>query len=363
MLFSRLVVAAVALSVAAALPAPCESEEHNASQTVALKSSSHAQLAAKPTSKAKTSPVPPKKAAPPPPKKASPAPAKASPAPPKASPPPPNNAKANNGKGSKKTPPPPPAKNNNNNKGKATSTANKAGSKTSSAAAASKTTPPPNKAVGLPPPKNTATDSGVAGVIEGCVNPDGVTECFQILNVIGSCFSIPRPLANSVGFFLPPPGGNTCTLFTDEDCQDGGVIGAGQVAQAGQNSFICNATATADTTTTTTTTTSEAAANTAVGLPPPKNTATDSGVTGVIEGCTNPDGVTDCFQILNVLGSCFSIPRPLANNVAFFLPPPGGNTCTLFSDEDCQDGAEPVVGQVANIQQNSFICNATVAAA
>jgi len=89
-----------------------------------------------------------------------------------------------------------------------------------------------------------AQDSGVAGVVEGCTSADGSSGCFQILNVVGSCFSIPDPLANDVQFFLPAPT-TTCTLFTDEDCQDGGVAGQGAVAQIGQNSYICNATAAA----------------------------------------------------------------------------------------------------------------------
>jgi len=84
-------------------------------------------------------------------------------------------------------------------------------------------------------------DTGIADVVEGCTSADGSTGCFQILNAVASCFTIPEPLANNVEFFLPAPN-TTCTLFTDNDCLDGGVAGQGAVAQAGQNSYICNAT-------------------------------------------------------------------------------------------------------------------------
>ncbi|KZV77844.1 hypothetical protein EXIGLDRAFT_784710 [Exidia glandulosa HHB12029] len=55
------------------------------------------------------------------------------------------------------------------------------------------------------------------------------------------------------------------------------------------------------------------------------------GVKDVVDGCNNADGFTQCFATLgDSKQSCFTIPRPLANNVAFGLPPPS-STCTLFT--------------------------------
>ncbi|KZV92952.1 hypothetical protein EXIGLDRAFT_768483 [Exidia glandulosa HHB12029] len=62
-----------------------------------------------------------------------------------------------------------------------------------------------------------------------------------------------------------------------------------------------------------------------------ENDATDTSVKDVIDGCKNADGFTKCFATLgDFKQSCFTISRPLANNVAFVLPPPS-STCTLFT--------------------------------
>ncbi|KZV94403.1 hypothetical protein EXIGLDRAFT_835012 [Exidia glandulosa HHB12029] len=68
------------------------------------------------------------------------------------------------------------------------------------------------------------------------------------------------------------------------------------------------------------------------------NDAMDTGIKDV-EGCNNADGFTKCFEILgDSKESCFTIPRPLANNVAFWFPPPN-STCTLLTDERCTQNA------------------------
>jgi hypothetical protein len=214
-----------------------------------------------------------------------------------------------------------------------------------------------------------AVDSGIANVIEGCVNPDGVTECFEILGDLkNSCFTIPRPLAGQVAFWLPPPTG-VCSLFSDEDCTDNQEAALDVITNKNANSWSCVDAATAaaaaasSASAASATTTTGAASNTALAIPPPPNPHPDSGIANVIEGCVNPDGVTECFEILGDLKeSCFTIPNPLANQVAFWLPPPTG-VCQLFTDEDCTKGAEAALGQVANVKANSWSCTAAAAAA
>ncbi|KZV92957.1 hypothetical protein EXIGLDRAFT_836053 [Exidia glandulosa HHB12029] len=84
------------------------------------------------------------------------------------------------------------------------------------------------------------------------------------------------------------------------------------------------------------------------------NDATDTSVKDVIDGCKNADGFTKCFATLgDSKQSCFT---PLANNVAFGLPPPS-STCTLFTDED----GTPVLGAMPNLKQNSRSCVANAA--
>ncbi|KZV99939.1 hypothetical protein EXIGLDRAFT_831169, partial [Exidia glandulosa HHB12029] len=58
--------------------------------------------------------------------------------------------------------------------------------------------------------------------------------------------------------------------------------------------------------------------------------AADTGIKDVVDICLNKDGKMGCFEILgDGKDSCFTIPRPIGNNVAFFLPPPD-DTCELF---------------------------------
>ncbi|KZV93906.1 hypothetical protein EXIGLDRAFT_767659 [Exidia glandulosa HHB12029] len=97
----------------------------------------------------------------------------------------------------------------------------------------------------------------------------------------------------------------------------GGKGNAGAGAGAG-NAGAANATTTTSAAAETTT----AADNVA---------AADTGIKDVVEMCLNADGKTGCFEILgDSKDSCFTIPRPIGNNVAFFLPPPD-DTCELFT--------------------------------
>ncbi|EJD53818.1 hypothetical protein AURDEDRAFT_157065 [Auricularia subglabra TFB-10046 SS5] len=85
----------------------------------------------------------------------------------------------------------------------------------------------------------------IANVIQGCTNADGQTGCFQILaDTKGSCFTAPNPLAGNIQFFVPPPDA-TCQLFSDADCTQGGVAGAGVVSDTNQLAWACDAVAAA----------------------------------------------------------------------------------------------------------------------
>ncbi|KZV92975.1 hypothetical protein EXIGLDRAFT_717734 [Exidia glandulosa HHB12029] len=210
-----------------------------------------------------------------------------------------------------------------------------------------------------------AADTGIKDVVEMCLNADGKTGCFEILgDSKDSCFTIPRPIGNNVAFFLPPPD-DTCELFTDLDCTSNPTPAFEAISDIKQLSWSCLPTANATATTTTTdTATTTTAANNAIetGKDSNVNDATDTGIKDVIEGCNNADGFTKCFEILgDSQESCFTIPRPLANNVAFWLPPPN-STCTLFTDEDCSQNAfTPALGAIPNVKQNSWSCVANAA--
>ncbi|KZV79257.1 hypothetical protein EXIGLDRAFT_707349 [Exidia glandulosa HHB12029] len=69
--------------------------------------------------------------------------------------------------------------------------------------------------------------------------------------------------------------------------------------------------------------------------------------------------MTKCFEILgDSKESCFAIPRPPANNIAFWP----NSTCTLFIDEDCtQNAFTPALGAITNVKQNSWSCVANAA--
>lgn len=87
--------------------------------------------------------------------------------------------------------------------------------------------------------------------------------------------------------------------------------------------------------------------------------AQDTGITDVVEFCLNGDGKTSCFEILgDSKDSCFTIPNPIANNAAFFLPPPK-DTCELFTDVDCTSDPTPALGPIANVKQLAWSCTPT----
>ncbi|KZV83909.1 hypothetical protein EXIGLDRAFT_700947 [Exidia glandulosa HHB12029] len=211
----------------------------------------------------------------------------------------------------------------------------------------------------------TAADNvGIKDVVEMCLNGDGKTGCFKILgDSKDSCFTIPRVATTSRSSSRRRTD-DTCELFTDLNCTSSPTTAFEAISDVKQLSWSCLPTANVTATTTTDTATTTTAAKSAIetGNDSNVNDATDTGIKDVIEGYDNADGFTKCFEILgDSKESCFTIPRPLANNVAFWLPPPN-STCTLFTDEDCSQNAfTPALGAIPNVKQNSWSCVANAA--
>ncbi|EJD54901.1 hypothetical protein AURDEDRAFT_156678 [Auricularia subglabra TFB-10046 SS5] len=61
-------------------------------------------------------------------------------------------------------------------------------------------------------------------------------------------------------------------------------------------------------------------------------------------------------------GLVFTIPRPIADNVAFFLPPPNVS-CQLFDDQDCDVNGSTAQGVVTTSAKFAWACKADAAAA